>query len=461
MEKRFRNFITLSSLILILISVLGVYKIFLNAQASEPLIRFFVIKNPEKTWDDYTETDLQEIGCRASESNNRDFPRISDLIDADTFLSFYNWFKETNCFTRPLGALNKMFYVLRVRQDYPYVTIWNRETEESENFDIRTVPGAQRKGNYYEIGGPLNDEALRGLYEFTVANSSPGPSAERLSFYLATKDLSEFNASLLNFAGFIFYKNGELSTSKENVQSPYTANFTYFSSPSFCSEDYTGNLKDTLNRLSIRPTDPISLTNPPVNFPKTLFSSQNVTTSLYLIESNSRRQITPGILLSILGGGRNIGVSDLVVNYGRPVCLGSTTTLIAQVTNYANDSCSSGRLTLSVNGSSNTQNLGTLEAFSSKNYSMNWSPTATGTYTFQASLSDLGDCDRYIDDNSMATNVYVYDQESCPTPTNYFCHVGFCYLCPGGVLPPSRSCELRPNSECEAHNVPCKAKIKE
>lgn len=473
MKRKIKTFIAASLVLFLCLSVLPVHSLVLAQRPlppSIPKVALYAIKNG-KTWEDYTETDLQEIGCRYSEVPY-DFPYLSELNTADKFLNFLNKLKGTKCELlagRYLGVWYEMFYVLRARKDYSRITIFGPD-DEKYSFDICII--GKDKGEYCELSGSFVNTTAD-LWEIQASNVFG--EKERLFFYLATDDFNEFNAALSRFAGFILYEDANVySTFKEGV-SPLTQNFAFFSSPSFCVNQLglESLLKDIKNKVAVWPLDPIGLTENFLRFVKTLFSSQDIETDLFLKEVISRRQITPYIALKLKGGGMNLGISNLdvitnVATSGYAVCQFSTTTLLSEVTNYSNESWSGGNVLLSISSIENPNNrqerqlsLGTINAFTSKNYSMDWLPTATGFYSFQAAL-DVSD--GFSNDNSASIMVEVLSPRKCEeigASKKYYCHVGFCYECPRTTVPPSKTCKLVPNSVCEVKNIPCKPKGKE
>jgi hypothetical protein len=467
-----KNYVTLGGIVIIFFAALFFIWNALLAQ-NTPAISLYVITGATSTWDNYKESDLREIGCRLSEFSQGLRP-LSDFKTPEDFLSFKNSLQNSPCATRPLGAVSKyrigndfasMYYVLRVKKDNPWVSIWDVNGRKVSDFDIRHTTSTKDKGSYYELSGSLNPNAAIDLWSIDVRSAQGGPIVDTLQFYLASEDLNDFRAELKKFAGFVFFRNGDYTTSKSDIPSPSTLNFSFFSGPSFCSQRYEGWLEKSSNRISYSPLSSVVLNSQPTNFSKTFFASQNVSSSLWLAENQSRRQLTPHISLSMIGGGGlNLGITDInirgnVATSGYATCLGNDVELIAEVSNTSDQDYEGGdNITFSVDGWKKTKPLGSIGAFKSKTYSEIWRPEATGTYTYTATINVS---DAFSEDNSASLTFRVYSKEECPAATKYYCHYGFCYRCPQGVLPPSRSCELRPNQECILNNVPCEAKVRE
>jgi hypothetical protein len=470
-----KNYVTLGGIAIIFFAALFFIWNALLAQ-SIPAVSLYVITGASSTWDNYRESDLREIGCRLSEFSQGLKP-LSDFKTPEDFITFGNSLQNSPCATRPLGAVSKyrlgndfasMYYVLRVKKDNPWISIWDINGRKVSDFDIRSVTITKDKGSYYELSGSLNPNAAIDLWSIDVKRSQSEPRIDTLQFYLASEDLNDFKAELKRFAGFLFFRNGDgdYTTSKSDILSPSTLNFSFFTGPAFCSQRYEGWLEKSSNRISYSPLSSIALNSQPTNFSKTFFASQNASTSLWLAENQSRRQLTPQISLSMIGsGGLNLGITDInisgnVATSGYATCLDNDVELIAEVSNNSDQDYRGGdNITFSVNGWRKTRRLESIGAFKSKTYSEIWRPQATGTYTYTATINVS---DSFPDDNSASLTFKVYSQEECqPAATKYYCHYGFCYRCPQGVLPPSRSCELRPNQECISNNVPCEAKVRE
>ena len=467
-----KNYVTLGGIAIIFFAALFFIWNALLAQ-STPAISLYVITGSTSTWDNYRESDLREIGCRLSEFSQGLKP-LSDFKTPEDFLAFKNSLQNSPCTTRPLGAVSKyrlgndftsMYYVLRVKKDNPFISIWDANGRKVSDFDIRNVTVTKYEGSYYELSGSLNPNAAIDLWSIDVKRTQNGPIVDTLQFYLASEDLNDFKAELKKFAGFLFFRNGDYTTSKSDISSPSTLNFSFFTGPAFCSQRYEGWLEKSSHKISYSPLSSVALNSQPTNFSKTFFASQNASSSLWLAENQSGRQLTPQIFLSMIGsGGLNLGITDIdirvnVATSGYATCLGNDVELIAEVSNTSNQDYVGGdNITFSVDGWSKSKPLGFIGAFKSKTYFEIWRPQATGTYTYTATINVS---DSFPEDNSASLTFRVYSQEECPAATKYYCHYGFCYRCPQGVLPPSRSCELKPNQECISNNVPCEAKVRE
>lgn len=466
-NRKVKTYITFGTLVLLLSSLFFLTKSVILAD-NKPQIQLFAINDPNETWDSYDESKLQEIGCRSDEYQS-DLPRISDLSGAQEFLDQFKHKVPASCLQRPLGIkAGSVHYVLRVSKNNKWISFLYDSDNDGrydniESFDIESLNNLVKKNDYYEISGSLNPESPFGRWKIEVKPTKTSATSNFIQFYTASDDLRYFNASERKFAGFLFFAGD--TTSTQTYYSSISLSFNLYISPAFCSQDYQALMQESSGEVSIGNNRVISLNRSPMSFYRNFYALENnATTTFWLAEVSSKRQLTPRITLSMLYGSRglDLGITDFsispnIAKSGYATCVNKETKLIAEVTNNSDQKSSEGDISFRVDSFSSSTSLGNIESFSSKDYSVSWIPRATGTY--RATISLQGIDDRNPDNNNFYANIQVYDE--CPE-VSYYCISGFCYQCPVGVLPPSYSCQLVDNQECINAGIQCESqKIRE